>query len=140
MSTLKPLNDQPVELTLSFESVLKIETALKVVIAQAAKCRNMYKDNIASGLDADNVYVNEALLQTMYSEITYLTDLRRVLTNMLDSVADKYADDVLQQDKEMQAAIRPSPAAEKTVDSIVAEVNRLRSDELPDPSVSWIPN
>ena len=132
MSTLKPLNDQPVELTLSFESVLKVNLALEAVTAQAVKYRNMCKDNLACGLDAANVYVNESLLKTMNSEITYLTDLKRVITCMLDNVADKYADELVQNDKEMQAAMRaaPSTVSEKAVDCIINEMARRKQAEL----------
>ena len=110
MSSRKPFNDYPVELTLSVESVSKINLALEVVTAQANNYLQLVNANLRSPNDQANAYTNTVVTKAIIADIEYLTDLkvRRMLglSMMLDNVADSYADKVDQQDKEMQAAMR----------------------------------
>lgn len=113
MSNLKPLNDQPVVLTLSFESVLKLTDCLETVKRSVDKVADFHHKDALNPTN-EHYYTNLLQAKNLKDEFNYLNDLQRTLSMMLDNVADKYADKVAQQDKEMQAAMRatPSPIAE----------------------------
>ena len=87
MDTIKPLNDQPVELTLSFESVRKIEVALAAAKVQLAGKRREVLQEITQG---NTSYFGQIVCESLASEITYLADLQRALTMRMDNVADDY--------------------------------------------------
>ena len=137
MNAIKPLNDQPVELTLSFESVMKIEAAIDAAKAHLAVKRREVQNELASG---SNSYFVQTVCSSLASEITYLADLQRALSMRLDTVADTYADLLLSRDPELAKNFTPSPEAEEAVDSIIKEVERLRthSEIFPPKELSYI--
>lgn len=124
MDTTKPLNDQPVELTLSFESVKKIEAALDAAKAHLAVKRREALNELANG---SNSYFVQTVCSSLASEITYLADLQRALTMWMDNVADTYADLLLSREPDLAKNFTPSPETEEAVDLIVKEVERLRA-------------
>lgn len=125
MDITKPLNDQPVELILSFESVMKIEAALDAAKAHLACKRREVQNELANG---SNSYFVQTVCTSLASEVIYLGDLQRALTMRMDRVADDYADLLLSRDPDLATNFAPSPEAEEAVDLIVKEVDRLRTN------------
>ena len=81
--------DFPVDLTLSFESCMRIERSLEVVIAQIAirldECKPKVKEDVPS-----RVYLNTLMYTKLKEEAQVLTDLQRLITMRLDNIADNY--------------------------------------------------
>ena len=132
MDTKQPLNNQPVELVLSFESAVKINCALDVVLAQTKNYKQRVKSNLCEGVDDSNVYTNNVLIIALNEEVTYLTDLQRAITRMLDNVADKYADELLASDKDLATmSSKPSKESEQTVEEIVKHYESVEDVHTP---------
>lgn len=84
MDITKPLNDQPVELTLSYESVMKIESAIDQLKDSLAGKRRELINNKPMG------YSDRLIAECLLNEVDYLKDLQRALTMRMDNVADDY--------------------------------------------------
>lgn len=126
MSTLKPLNDQPVELTLSFESVLKIVAALEAAKRSVGNAARHYRQHTTDESNSA-YYTSNIQAQILQEEFDYLTDLQRTVTMMLDNVTDRYANKLAQQDKELQAANRHTTVVEEAVGAIVNKMITLEN-------------
>lgn len=83
------INEQPVDLILSFESCMKVERALEVVIAQIKMKMDEFKPKPKEELPS-RVYLNSLIYDKLSSEVEILTDLQRAITMRMDNVADNF--------------------------------------------------
>ena len=90
MDTTKLINEQPVDLTLSFDSCMKVELALEVVIAQCKLKMHEVRRTPESVTLPACIYLHELLYAKLKDEVEVLTDLQRAITMRMDNVADNF--------------------------------------------------